>query len=142
MGITLEAKSLADDCETVVCDYPAFPDHFGFFLPLAGITTVKQIREDAFDIRATGRLNRLYLELLRENADWSSEQRRRDMNHFIGSGVIEAGCKTVIGRRLKQSGMFWGEAGAENILQLRCLLKSPHFESARQAKARRWLKAS
>jgi hypothetical protein len=82
-GITLEAESLADDCETVVCDYPAFPDHFGFFLPLAGITTVKQIRENAFDIRATGRLNRLYLELLRENPDWSSEQRRRDMNHFM-----------------------------------------------------------
>ena len=38
---------------------------------------------------------------------------------FIGSGVIEAGCKTVVGRRLKQSGMFWGEAGAENILRTR-----------------------
>ncbi len=82
-GKTLEAESLADDCETVACDYPAFPDHFGFFLPLAGITTVKQIRENAFDIRATGRLNRLYVELLRENADWSTEQRRRDMNHFM-----------------------------------------------------------
>lgn len=76
----------------------------------------------------------------------------RSQGYFIGSGVIEAGCKAVIGRRLKQSGMFWGEEGAENILQLRCLLKSPHFEAAcqarrpilvtRQAKARRWLKAS
>jgi hypothetical protein len=82
-GITLEAESLADDCETVACDYPAFPDHFGFFLPLAGITTVKQIRENAFDIRATGRLNRLYVELLRENADWCTAQRRHDMNHFM-----------------------------------------------------------
>ena len=82
-GLTLEAESLGGDCETVVCDYPAFPNHFGFFLPLAGITTVKQIRENAFDIRATGRLNRLYLELLRENADWTTEQRRRDMNHFM-----------------------------------------------------------
>lgn len=82
-GRTLEAESLADDCETIACDYLAFPDHFGFFLPLAGITTVKQIRENAFDIRATGRLNRLYVELLRENADWSTEQRRRDMNHFM-----------------------------------------------------------
>jgi len=72
----------------------------------------------------------------------------RSQGYFIGSGVIEAGCKTVIGRRLKQSGMFWGERGAENILQLRCLLKSPHFEaawqarhpllSAQQAKARHW----
>lgn len=76
----------------------------------------------------------------------------RSQGYFIGSGVIEAGCKAVIGRRLKQSGMFWGEAGAENILQLRCLLKSPHFHAAwqarrtilaeRQAKARRWSKAS
>ena len=81
-GLTLEAENLADG-ETVACDYPAFPDHFGFFLPLAGITTVKQIRENAFDIRATGRLNRLYVELLRENADWSTEQRRHDMNHFM-----------------------------------------------------------
>ena len=64
----------------------------------------------------------------------------REQGYFIGSGVIEAGCKTVIGRRLKQSGMFWGEAGAENILQLRCLLKSLHFEAVWQA--RRWPKAS
>jgi hypothetical protein len=51
-GKTLESESLAEDSETVACDYPKFPDHFGFFLPLAGITTVKQIRENAFDIRA------------------------------------------------------------------------------------------
>lgn len=40
---------------------------------------------------------------------------------FIGSGVIEAGCKTVIGSRCKQSGMFWSTPGAENILTLRCI---------------------
>jgi Uncharacterised protein family (UPF0236) len=40
---------------------------------------------------------------------------------FIGSGVIEAGCKTLIGSRCKQSGMFWGKPGAENILALRCI---------------------
>jgi hypothetical protein len=40
---------------------------------------------------------------------------------FIGSGVVEAGCKTVIGSRCKQSGMFWGIRGAENILALRCI---------------------
>ena len=42
--------------------------------PLAGITTVKQIRENAFDIKATGRLNRLYVELLKENPDWDTEE--------------------------------------------------------------------
>jgi len=40
---------------------------------------------------------------------------------FIGSGVVEAGCKTVIGSRCKQSGMFWGTPGAESILALRCI---------------------
>ena len=43
---------------------------------------------------------------------------------FIGSGVVEAGCKTVIGARCKQSGMFWSEPGAENILALRCIQAS------------------
>jgi hypothetical protein len=69
--------------EVVVCDFPDFPDHFGVFLPLAGISTVKQIRESAFDIKATGRLNRLYIELLKDNPEWSSAARRHDMNHFM-----------------------------------------------------------
>lgn len=69
--------------ETVVCDYPDFHDHFGFFLPLAGISTVKQIRENAFDIKATSRLNKLYIELLRHNPEWATEERRHDMNHFL-----------------------------------------------------------
>lgn len=69
--------------ETVVCDYPDFHDHFGFFLPLAGISTVKQIRENAFDIKATSRLNKLYIELLRHNPDWATQERRHDMNHFL-----------------------------------------------------------
>ena len=68
---------------TVACSYAEFPDHFGFFLPLAGITTVEQIRESAFDIKATGRLNKLYIELLKDNPDWASADRRHDMNHFM-----------------------------------------------------------
>jgi hypothetical protein len=48
----------------------------------------------------------------------------RRQGFFIGSGVIEAGCKTVIGSRCKQSGMFWGEPGAENVLALRCIRSS------------------
>ena len=47
---------------------------------------------------------------------------------FIGSGVVEAGCKTVIGARCKQSGMFWSKSGAENILALRCLHSSRRWE--------------
>ena len=47
---------------------------------------------------------------------------------FYGSGVIEAGCKAVIGQRLKQSGMFWSEAGAQCVLDLRCILMSHHWD--------------
>ncbi len=47
---------------------------------------------------------------------------------FIGSGVIEAGCKTVIGSRCKQSGMFWSKVGAENILALRCVHASRRLD--------------
>ena len=82
-GDTLEAEDLTSDDPPVACAYPDFHDHFGFFLPLAGITTVKQIRESAFDIKATGRLNRLYVELLKDNPDWGTEARRHDMNHFM-----------------------------------------------------------
>ena len=44
----------------------------------------------------------------------------RRQHLFVGSGVIEAGCKTVIGTRLKQSGMFWTVRGANAIIALRC----------------------
>lgn len=53
----------------------------------------------------------------------------RKEGYFIGSGVIEAGCKTVIGSRCKQSGMFWSEGGAENILALRCIKLSRTWEN-------------
>lgn len=82
-GETLEAEDLTSDDPAVACAFKDFPDHFGFFLPLAGITTVKQIRESAFDIKATGRLNRLYIELLKDNPEWGTEAKRHDMNHFM-----------------------------------------------------------
>lgn len=81
-GVTFEAEDLVSG-EPLVCNYPDFAEHFGFFLPLAGITTVKQIRENAFDIKATGRLNKLYVELLKDNPDWGTAERRHDMNHFM-----------------------------------------------------------
>lgn len=81
-GETFEAEHLSSG-ETVACEYSQFPDHFGFFLPLAGITTVRSIRENAFDIKAVGRLNRLYLELLRENPEWKEGDLRHEMNRFL-----------------------------------------------------------
>jgi len=82
-GVTLEAEDLTSDVPPIACEYKEFPDHFGFFLPLAGITTVQQIRESSFDIKATGRLNRLYVELLKDNPEWGTAERRHDMNHFM-----------------------------------------------------------
>jgi hypothetical protein len=81
-GVDFEAEDLVNG-ETVACAYKDFPDHFGFFLPLAGITTVRQITENAFDIRATSRLNRLYVALLKDNPAWGAADRRHDMNHFM-----------------------------------------------------------
>ena len=81
-GVELEAEELAGGA-TIACDYADFPNHFGFFLPLAGISTVQAIRESSFDIRATARLNKLYVELVKDNPDWASEARRHDMNHFM-----------------------------------------------------------
>ncbi len=69
--------------ETVVCEYPDFANHFGFFLELAGISTVRAIKENSFDIKATGRLNKLYVELLKDNPEWGTEARRPEMNHFM-----------------------------------------------------------
>ena len=81
-GEAFQAEDMTSG-ETVACAYPQFPDHFGFFLPLAGITTVLQVRESSFDIKATGRLNRLYVQLLTDNPEWRTVERRADMNHFM-----------------------------------------------------------
>jgi hypothetical protein len=94
-GQTLEAEELISGAgvdslggETVACAYADFPDHFGFFLPLAGISTIKEIKDNPIDIRATGRLNKLYVELLSNNPDWAKADRRADMNHFMARLVF------------------------------------------------------
>src|SRR5690606_26062813 len=81
-GTTLEAEELATG-DAIACEFPRFPDHFGFFLPLAGISAIREIKDNPIDVRATGRLNKLYVELLRENPDWARTERRPDMNHFM-----------------------------------------------------------
>ena len=62
------------------------------------------------------------------NAARMNYPRFRNQHLFVGSGVIEAGCKTVIGHRLKQSGMFWTVHGANSILALRCSHLNGRFE--------------
>jgi hypothetical protein len=81
-GERVEAEELGEGTP-LECAWGEFPDHFGIFLPLAGITTVREIRDNAFDIRATSKLNRLYIELLKDNPEWGTDERRREMNHFM-----------------------------------------------------------
>jgi hypothetical protein len=52
----------------------------------------------------------------------------REQGLFYGSGVVEAGCKAVIGQRLKESGMFWTKSGATSVLALRCALKGHRWD--------------
>ena len=59
----------------------------------------------------------------------------RQAGYFIGSGVIEAGCKTVIGKRMKCSGMFWSEEGGQGMLDLRCALLSNRLDAFCQGRA-------
>lgn len=104
-GADFEAEDL-ETGETVACAFPNFPDHFGFFLPLAGITTVKQIRDSSFDIRATSRLNRLYIELLKDNPEWGKAERRHEMNHFMARLIF---CFFAEDTDIfKESGLFTG----------------------------------
>lgn len=81
-GLTVEAEDL-NTGESMASAFQDFPDYFGLFLPLAGISTVKEIKDNPIDIRATGRLNKLYVALLDENPEWGTEERSSDMNHFM-----------------------------------------------------------
>jgi len=80
-------------------------------------------------------------EKVRKEADYfqrNAERMRypkfRRQHLFVGSGVIEAGCKTVIGSRLNQSGMFWTVQGANAVLALRCCQLNRRFEDYWEAR--------
>ena len=78
-GVMFEAEELSSE-EQVACEFDQFHDHFGFFLGLAGISTVKAIRENSFDVKATSRLDRLYVQLLKENPEWAASERREEID--------------------------------------------------------------
>jgi len=69
-----------------------------------------------------------------KNAERMRYPKFRRQHLFVGSGVIEAGCKTVIGSRLKRSGMFWTVWGANAILALRCCHLNGRFEDYWEAR--------
>jgi len=68
------------------------------------------------------------IHFLEQNKEHMRYAAFRAQGLFVGSGVVEAGCKTLIGQRLKQSGMEWSLRGANAILSLRCMIKSSRFE--------------
>ena len=68
------------------------------------------------------------LHYLEENKNRMRYADFRRQGLFVGSGVIEAGCKSIIGTRLKQSGMEWTVKGANAIIALRCAISSGRFE--------------
>jgi hypothetical protein len=81
-GVDLEAEELTTG-EVIACKLSDIANHFGFFLPLAGISTVAEIKNNPIDIKATSRLNKLYVELLKENPDWATTELRPALNQFL-----------------------------------------------------------
>ena len=72
---------------------------------------------------------------LKRNQEKMRYDRFRSQGFFVGSGVIEAGCRALIGQRLKQSGMHWSLAGANAIISLRCIAYSGRFEDYWESRA-------
>ncbi len=81
-GDMVEAESL-ETGETLACEYKQLAERFDFFLSLAGIVYSPELKETELDRGAARRLNRLYVELLKDNPDWATAERRPDMNHFM-----------------------------------------------------------
>ena len=77
---------------------------------------------------------RIEADYFESNAQRMRYPQFRRQHLFVGSGVIEAGCKTVIGTRLKRSGMFWTVRGANAILALRCCYLNGRFEDYWEAR--------
>lgn len=86
-GEELQAEDL-NSGEAIACRFVDFPKHFGFLLPLAGISTVAEIKNNPIDIKATGRLDKLYVALLEENSDWAKQENREDFNHFMAQLIF------------------------------------------------------
>jgi len=84
------------------------------------------------DLKKAAKVEIRYLD---KNKERMRYKKFRAQGLFVGSGVVEAGCKTVIGQRLKQSGMEWSVRGANAILSLRCIMKSNRLEDYWESRA-------
>jgi hypothetical protein len=89
------------------------------------VTSIRSLSSDNPEVSEKIRTEADYFE---RNADRMRYPKFRRQHLFVGSGVIEAGCKTVVGSRLKRSGMFWTVRGANAIIALRCCHLNARFE--------------
>jgi len=97
------------------------------------LTALRRLRPR--DESAAQKAVRSALHYFQSNANRMRYAEFRNQALFVGSGVVEAGCKTVIGHRLKQSGMQWTVRGANDIIALRCLQLSGRWEEFWEARA-------
>jgi len=107
-------------------------DWMNFHQPLLDKGKIKKL---TVALRTIAAANPALAEKFRTEADYFHRNalrmrypKFRRLHLFVGSGVIESGCKTVIGSRLKQSGMFWTVRGANAIVALRCCYHNGRFE--------------
>jgi hypothetical protein len=89
------------------------------------VAAIRSLHSTHAEVREKIRTEADYFE---RNAERMRYPKFRSQHLFVGSGVIEAGCKTVIASRLKQSGMFWTVRGANAIIALRCCHINARFE--------------
>jgi hypothetical protein len=89
------------------------------------VAKLRTLSPDNPELAAAVRTEASYFERNAERMRYP-EFRRKGL--FVGSGVIEAGCRTVIGSRLKRSGMFWTVRGANALIALRCCRNSRQFD--------------
>jgi hypothetical protein len=94
------------------------------------VVALRSIRSTSAEVLDKIRTEADYFE---RNAQRMRYPKFRCQHLFVGSGVIEAGCKTVIGARLKLSGMFWTVRGANSIIALRCCHLNGRVQESRRA---------
>ncbi|MEA3011429.1 MAG: hypothetical protein QOJ91_3121, partial [Sphingomonadales bacterium] len=117
-GDTVEAEDLVSG-DTLACAFGELGEKFAFFLALAGISTVREIKNNPIDVKATGRLNRLYVELLKDNPEWATETRRPELNQFMArlifcffaedTGIFRQGAFTATINQMSHAGHGSGE---------------------------------
>jgi hypothetical protein len=96
------------------------------------VAALERLRPRGAEVQKAVRRARGYFET---NAERMRYARFRSQGLFVGSGVVEAGCKTVVGFRLKQSGMRWTVRGANAIIALRCADLSGRWEEFWEARS-------